>query len=181
MTATIPIALVTGASRGLGKSTALKLASSGSDIILTYLSNAEQAQNVVGEIETLGRRAVALRLDVADSKSFPAFASDLKTALVRGWERERFDHLVNNAGAGAHAAFDATTEEQFDSMVNIHLKGTFFLTQTLLPLINDGGRIVNISSGLTRFSLPGYSAYAAMKGSVEVLMRYLAKELDKFW
>ena len=177
MTAIPPIALVTGASRGLGKSTALKLAASGSDLILTYLSNAEQAQAVVSQIEALGRRAVALRLDVADSKSFAAFAADVKTALVEGWNRERFDYLVNNAGSGTHAAFDATTEEQFDAMVNIHLKGTFFLTQKLLPLINDGGRIVNISSGLTRFSLPGYSAYAAMKGGIEVLTRYLAKEL----
>ena len=177
MTTTTPIALVTGASRGLGKSTALKLAASGSDLILTYLSNAEQVQAVVSQIEALGRRAVALRLDVADSKSFAAFAADVKTALVEGWNRERFDYLVNNAGSGTHAAFDATTEEQFDSMVNIHLKGTFFLTQKLLPLINDGGRIVNISSGLTRFSLPGYSAYAAMKGGIEVLTRYLAKEL----
>lgn len=175
---TIPtIALVTGASRGLGKSTALKLAASGSDIILTYLSNAEQARDVVGQIEALGRRALALRLDVADSKSFAAFAGDVKIAIRQGWQRERFDHLVNNAGSGVHAAFDATTEEQFDAMVNIHLKSTFFLTQKLLPLINDGGRIVNVSSGLTRFSLPGYSAYAAMKGGIEVLTRYLAKEL----
>jgi NAD(P)-dependent dehydrogenase (short-subunit alcohol dehydrogenase family) len=174
---TTPIALITGASRGLGKSTALRLAANGSDILLTYHSNADQAQAVVGQIEALGRRAVALRLDVADSKSFETFAGAVKTALRQGWQRERFDHLVNNAGTGVHAAFDATTEAQFDSMVNIHLKGAFFLTQKLLPLINDGGRIVNISSGLTRFSLPGYAAYAAMKGGVEVLTRYLAKEL----
>ena len=177
MTTTPPIALVTGASRGLGKSTVLKLAASGSDIILTYLSNAEQAQAVVGQVEALGRRAVALRLDVADTSSFTGFAADVATALARSWQRERFDHLVNNAGTGVHAAFDATTEAQFDSMVDVQLKGPFFLTQTLLPLLNDGGRIVNISSGLTRFSLPGYSAYAAMKGGIEVLTRYLAKEL----
>lgn len=177
MTTTPPIALVTGASRGLGKSTAVKLAASGSDIILTYLSNAEQAQDVVRQIEALGRRAVALRLDVADSRSFAGFAADVEAALGQAWQRERFDYLVNNAGTGVHAAFDATSEEQFDAMVNIHLKGTYFLTQKLLPLIIDGGRIVNISSGLTRFSLPGYSAYAAMKGGIEVLTRYLAKEL----
>lgn len=172
-----PISLVTGASRGLGKSTALNLAAGGSDIVLTYLSNAGQAQAVVDQIAALGRRAVGLRLDVADSTSFAAFAADLKTALVQGWQRERFDHLVNNAGTGVYAAFEATTEAQFDAMFNTHLKGTFFLTQTLLPLINDGGRIVNISSGLTRFSLPGFAAYAAMKGGVEVLTRYWAKEL----
>lgn len=178
MTTSIPtIALVTGASRGLGKSTALKLAASGSDIILTYLANAEQAQDVVRQIEALGRRAVALRLDVAESERFPGFAAEVKTALGQGWQRDRFDYLVNNAGTGVHAAFDATTEAQFDEMVKIHLKGPYFLTQQLLPLINDGGRIVNISSGLTRFSLPGYSAYAAMKGGIEVLTRYLAKEL----
>ena len=171
-----PIALVTGGSRGLGKSTALKLAASGCDVILTYLSNAESAQAVVAAIEALGRRAVALRLDVADSKSFAAFAADLKAALGR-WKRDRFDYLVNNAGTGVYANFDATTEEQFDAMVDIHLKGAFFLTQKLLPLIGDGGRIINISSGLTRFTLPGYAAYAAMKGGVEVLTRYLAKEL----
>ena len=177
MTHTTPIALVTGASRGLGKSTALKLAESGSDIILTYLSNAAQAHAVVAQIEALGRVAVALQLDVANSKSFDAFAAEVKAALAERFQRERFDHLVNNAGTGVHAAFDVTSEAQFDAMVNVHLKGTFFLTQKLLPLINDGGRIVNISSGLTRFSLPGYSAYAAMKGGVEVLTRYLAKEL----
>lgn len=177
MTTHIPIALVTGASRGLGKSTALKLAASGVDIIATFLANADQAQAVVGQVEALGRRAVALRLDVADSKSFAGFADDVRTALRQGWQRERFDYLVNNAGTGVHAAFDATTEDQFDSMVNIHLKGTFFLTQKMLPLLDDGGRIVNISSGLTRFSLPGYSAYAAMKGGIEVLTRYMAKEL----
>lgn len=177
MTTVPTIALVTGASRGLGKSTALTLVANGSDIIVTYLSQAEQAQAVVGQIEALGRRAMALRLDVGDSRSFPGFAADLKRAIGQRWQRERIDHLVNNAGSGVYAAFDATTEEQFDAMVNIHLKGTYFLTQALLPLMNDGGRIVNISSGLTRFSLPGYSAYAAMKGGIEVLTRYLAKEL----
>jgi NAD(P)-dependent dehydrogenase (short-subunit alcohol dehydrogenase family) len=171
-----PIALVTGASRGLGKNTALALAARGEDILLTYRDNAREAQQVVAAIEAQGRRATALRLDVADSGSFAAFAAQVREALS-GWQCERFDHLVNNAGVGIHASFAETTEAQFDTLMNIHLKGAFFLTQSLLPLINDGGRIVNISSGLARFSLPGYAAYAAMKGGVEVLTRYLAKEL----
>ena len=174
---TAPIALVTGASRGLGRNTALKLAERGSDLILTYRSGADEAQQTVSQIEALGRRAVALPLDVAQSKSFPAFAAEVKAALARVWDRERFDHLVNNAGVGVHASFAETTEEQFDMLFDTHLKGTFFLTQQMLPLLNDGGRIVNVSSGLARFSLPGYSAYASMKGGVEVLTRYLAKEL----
>ena len=174
---TTPIALVTGASRGLGKNTALHLAAAGSDVILTYRSGAAEAQQVVREIEALGRRAVALPLDVSDSTSFDAFAAQVKEALVEVWQRERFDHLVNNAGHGVHASFAETTEAAFDGLVAVHLKGPFFLTQKLLPLIADGGRIVNISSGLARFSLPGYAAYAAMKGGIEVLTRYLAKEL----
>ena len=174
---TTPIALVTGASRGLGRSTALHLAARGVDVILTYHSNATEAQAVVGQIEALGRRAVALQLDVGHSQSFAAFADALKTALAQGWQRERFDYLVNNAGVGLYAPFAAATEAQFDTLMNVHLKGPFFLTQRLLPLLGDGGRIVNVSSGLTRFSLPGYAAYATMKGGVEVLTRYLAKEL----
>jgi NAD(P)-dependent dehydrogenase (short-subunit alcohol dehydrogenase family) len=172
-----PIALVTGASRGLGKNTALALAARGVDVLLTYRENAAEAQHTATAIEAQGRRAVALRLDVADSRGFAAFAAQVRESLAVVWQRERFDHLVNNAGIGIHAAFAETTEAQFDTLMNIHLKGTFFLTQALLPLINDGGRIVNISSGLARFALPGYAAYAAMKGGVEVLTRYLAKEL----
>ena len=172
-----PIALITGGSRGLGRSTALQLAARGVDVILTYRSNVAEAQSVVGQIEALGRRAIALELDVADSASFAAFAAAVKTALQHGWQRERFDYLVNNAGVGLHTPFADATEEQFDTLMRIHLKGPFFLTQKLLPLLNDGGRIVNISSGLTRFALPGYAAYATMKGGVEVLTRYLAKEL----
>jgi len=174
---TTPIALVTGGSRGLGRSTALHLAARGVDVILTYHSNAAEAQAVVGQIEALGRRAVALQLDVGHSPSFAAFADALKKALAQGWQRERFDYLVNNAGVGHYAPFAEATEAQFDTLMNVHLKGPFFLTQKLLPLLNDGGRIVNVSSGLTRFSLPGYAAYATMKGGVEVLTRYLAKEL----
>ena len=171
------IALITGGSRGLGRSTALKLAEQGVGVVLTYRSNASEAAKVVAQIEQMGRRAAALPLDVGDSKSFRDFAAVLKRTLSQTWQREQFDFLVNNAGMGVHASFAETTEAQFDELVNVHFKGTFFLTQALLPLLADGGRIVNISSGLARFALPGYAAYAAMKGGVEVLTRYLAKEL----
>lgn len=171
------IAIVTGGSRGLGKNTALKLARQGVDVILTYRSQAAEAAAVVAEIQQLGAQAAAVQLDVADSKSFPAFAAQLKALLSTKWQRNSFDFLINNAGIGIHASFAETTEEQFDQLVNIQFKGTFFLTQNLLSLIADGGRIINISTGLTRFSFPGYAAYASMKGAVEVLSRYLAKEL----
>ena len=172
-----PIVLITGGSRGLGRSAALALAARGVDLILTYRSGLAEAQAVVAEAQALGVRAVALPLDVADSAGFPAFAEQVRAALWQHWRRERFDHLVNNAGIGVHAAFADTTEAQFDQLMNVHLKGPFFLTQALLPLMADGGRILNLSSGLARFALPGYAAYAAMKGAVEVLTRYLAKEL----
>ncbi|MFL6695607.1 MAG: SDR family NAD(P)-dependent oxidoreductase, partial [Vitreoscilla sp.] len=173
-----PIALVTGGSRGLGRSAVLKLAERGTDAIFTYKSNEAEAQAVVRQVEALGRRAVALQLDAGDSKSFAAFAGRVKSALSSTWQRKDFDYLVNNAGMGGdHAGVAETTEEQFDLLFNVHLKGTFFLTQKLLPLIRDGGRILNTSSGLARFALPGNAAYAAMKGGVEVLTRYLAKEL----
>lgn len=175
--ADIRIALVTGASRGLGRNTALKLAQQGVHLILTYKDNQADAAEVVRQIEQLGRRAVALQLDVADSSSFTAFAGRVQGVLQDTWHTGQFDYLVNNAGTGVHAAFAETTEEQFDALVNIHLKSTFFLTQKLLPLVKDGGRIVNTSSGLARFTFPGYAAYAAMKGGIEVLTRYMAKEL----
>jgi NAD(P)-dependent dehydrogenase (short-subunit alcohol dehydrogenase family) len=174
---TTPIALITGGSRGLGRSAALHLAAQGTDVILTYRGRADEAAAVVSRIEALGRRAVALQLDVGRSADFPAFAARVSDTLRTHWQRERFDHLVNNAGVGVHAAFADTTEAQFDELVNVHFKGVFFLTQALLPLIADGGRILNVSSGLTRFALRGYAAYAAMKGAVEVLTRYQAKEL----
>jgi NAD(P)-dependent dehydrogenase (short-subunit alcohol dehydrogenase family) len=176
-TTTVPIALVTGGSRGLGKSTALHLAKRGTDVILTYKSGGAEAEATVAEIESMGRRAQALPLDVSKSTTFVEFAIRLRDALARNWQRDKLNFLVNNAGIGIHANFADTTEAQFDELVNIHLKGVFFLTQKLLPLLADGGRIVNISSGLTRFALPGYSAYAAMKGAIEVLSRYMAKEL----
>jgi len=177
-TRTPSIALVTGGSRGLGRSAVLKLAERGVDAILTYRSNEAEAQAVVDQVRALGRRAVALQLDVADSASFAAFAERVKSVLATTWQRGDFDYLVNNAGVGGeHASVAETTEAQFDMLFNVHLKGTFFLTQKLLPLIRDGGRILNTSSGLARFALPGYAAYAAMKGGVEVLTRYLAKEL----
>ncbi|MDR3418949.1 MAG: SDR family oxidoreductase [Nevskia sp.] len=177
MTTSNPIALVTGGSRGLGRNAALKLAEQGVDVVITYRNNRTEAQAVVAEIEKRGRRAASLPLDVAVVSRFGAFAERLSSVLRTQWQRERFDFLVNNAGSGAHAPFAETTEAQFDEMLNIHLKGVFFLTQALLPLLADKGRILNLSSGLTRFALPGYAAYAAMKGAVEVLTKYLAKEL----
>jgi len=171
-----PIALVTGGSRGLGRDAALKLAAAGTDVILTFNARRADADAVVAEIAAGGRRAAALALDVSKSASFDAFVDAVRAQLA-AWGRERIDALVNNAGIGLHAGVTETTEAQFDELVAIHLKAPYFLTQKLLPLIADGGRILNVSSGLTRFSLPGYSAYAAMKGGVEVLSRYFAKEL----
>ena len=171
------IALVTGASRGLGRNTALHIARHGGDVIITYQSREADAQAVVDEIRALGRQALALRLDVGDVASFAAFAAGLRAALDQTWGRERFDHLVNNAGHGDMASIVDTTEAQFDRLVDVHFKGVFFLTQALLPLLADGGRIVNLSSGLTRVSFPGFGAYAAAKGAVEVLSVYLAREL----
>ena len=170
------ISLVTGASRGLGRNTATSIARRGGDVILTYQSRAEDAQAVVAEIEALGRKAVAIRLDSGDIASFPAFVETLQAALRTTWGRTTFDHLVNNAGHGEHAPLADTTEAQFDRLVDVHFKGVFFLAQALVPLLADGGRIVNLSSGLTRTTIPGYAAYAAMKGAVEVMTRYMAKE-----
>ncbi|MDD0841752.1 SDR family NAD(P)-dependent oxidoreductase [Pseudomonas sp. Gutcm_11s] len=171
------ITLITGASRGLGKNAALHLARHGHDLILTYNSGQAEAEALVAEIRALGRKAVALQLDVSRSAGFADFAERVRQALAVTWQRDSFDALVNNAGIGIHVPFAETSEEQFDQLLNIHLKGTFFLTQRLLPLLADGGRILNVSTGLARFSLPGYAAYAAMKGGIEVLTRYLAKEL----
>ncbi|WP_318362592.1 SDR family NAD(P)-dependent oxidoreductase [Enterobacter sp.] len=174
---TQPIAIVTGGSRGLGKNAALKLAAKGTDLILTYHSNAQAAAAVVGEIERAGAKAVALQLDVSDVSQFAGFAEQVRQQLKDVWQRDNFDYLLNNAGVGLYAPYADTSEAQFDEMMNIHLKGPFFLTQRLLPLMKDGGRILNVSSGLARFALPGSSTYAAMKGAMEVLTRYQAKEL----
>lgn len=171
------IAIITGGSRGLGANAALKLAAKGVDLILTYKRDAEAADAVVSRANELGVKACALPLDAGQISSFAAFATQVKEALDVQWGRNHFDFLVNNAGMGIHAGFAETTEEQFDELMNVHLKGVYFLTQSLLPLLSDGGRILNVSSGLARFALPGYSAYAAMKGAIEVLTRYLAKEL----
>lgn len=171
------IALVTGASRGLGRNTALSIARRGGDVILTYQSRSADADAVVAEIKALGRKAVAFQLDSGNVAAFAPFVDKLRATLRETWGRETFDHLVNNAGHGDYALIADTTEAQFDSLMNVHFKGVFFLTQALLPLIADGGRIVNLSSGLTRMSYPGYGAYAAVKGAVEVLSVYLAKEL----
>lgn len=170
------IAIITGGSRGLGRSTAINLARRGVDILFTYRADQDSAASATREIEAMGRRAAAYRLDTGDIRAFDVFTAEVRNTL-QTWGRDRFDYLVNNAGTSLHAAFAETTDVQFDEIFNVHVKGVYFLTQKLLPLINDGGRIVNISSGLARVALPGSSAYGAAKGAVEVLTRYLAKEL----
>lgn len=175
----VKIALITGSSKGLGKNTALALARKGVDVIVTYHTSKAEADDVVLEIESIGGKATALQLDTRDIKSFDIFVASVKQVIQGKWQASQFDFLVNNAGIGINKPFAETTEEEFDNLMNMHVKGVFFLTQKLLPTIKDGGRIVNISSGLARFALPGYSAYAMMKGAVEVLTRYLAKELGE--
>lgn len=172
------IALITGGSRGLGANMARHLAQKGVGVIVTYHQRRDAAAAVCNEVASLGGRAEALQLDVAASENFQNFAAEVKTLLAEKFNRENFDFLVNNAGTGAYAPIASTTPQQFDEMVAIQLKAPFFLTQALLPLIADGGKILNISSGLTRFSYPGYAAYAMMKGGIEVFTRYLAKELS---
>lgn len=171
------IALVTGGSRGLGEDMAINLAKKGLDVVLTYRSNKEEADKTVREVEKIGQKAYALQLDVADSQSFDAFVKEVKNVLGSHFEASKIDYLINNAGIGINAPIAETTEEQFDTLVDIHFKGAFFLTQKLLPLLADGGGIVNISSGLARFSFLGYSVYGSMKAAIEALTRYQAKEL----
>ncbi|EPE99321.1 SDR family NAD(P)-dependent oxidoreductase [Rhizobium grahamii] len=170
------VAIVTGGSRGLGRNTAIDLARRGVNVIVTYRANQAEAETAVSEIKALGVEAIALQLDTGRVADFDAFVGKVKEAL-QGLGRTRFDYLVNNAGSSYHATIAETTEEAFDELVNVHLKGVFFLTQKLLPLMADGGRIINVSSGLARFAVPGISAYASMKGAIEVFTRYLAKEL----
>ena len=171
------IALVTGGSRGLGKNMAIALAKKGIDVILTFNSKESEANEVVSEIMALGRRAAAIQLNVDNIQNFDAFFENVKAVLQSHFDTDTFDFLINNAGIGVHSSFADTTEAHFDALTNIQFKGPFFLTQKALPLLNDGGGIVNLSTGLARFSTPGYAAYASMKGAMETLTKYLAKEL----
>ena len=170
------IAVITGASRGLGRNTALNLARRGVDIIFTYRANQKEAESLVREVAALGAKAAGFPLHTGKIHSFDEFAGHVRNTL-QAWGQDRFDYLINNAGGSLHASLDQTTEAQFDEIVDVHFKGVYFLTQKLLPLMRDGGRIVNISSGLARVALPGSSAYGATKAAVEMLTRYMAKEL----
>lgn len=171
------VAIVTGGSRGLGRNTAIAIARRCDDVILTYHSNRAEAESAVREIEALGRRAVALPLDTGDASSFDAFATTVAKVLDDTWKRDRFDFLVNNAGHAAYGTFGSITESDADGLYRVHLKGPVFLTQALLPLIRDGGRIVNLSSGLARFATPGYAFYGSLKAAIDMMTRYMAVEL----
>lgn len=171
------IALVTGGSRGLGKDMAISFARRGIDVVLTYRNKEMEALETVREIESIGRKAAALQLDMGKVESLDGFVDQLKNILQKNWNTDHFDFLVNNAGMGATVPFLQVTEEVFDDFLNVHFKGVYFLTQKTVPLMNEGGRIINISTGTTRFSNPGYSVYASMKGAIEVFTKYLAKEL----
>ncbi len=171
------IAIVTGGSRGLGRDMALSLAKKGIDVILTYQKNENLALEVIAEIENMDGNAAALKLDMSNPASLDAFVTEVKALLLTKWDADHFDYLVNNAGMGATVAFKDVTEELFNDFLNVHFKSVFFLTQKLSPLINNGGRIVNVSSGTTRFCVPGYSVYASFKSAIETFTKYLAKEL----
>lgn len=173
------IVIITGASRGIGAATALQVAKRGMGVIVTYNSHAKGAEEVVCGIEAEGGKAVALELDVAKVASFPAFAMAVAAALKSTWERDRFEALVNNAGYGLFNPIERVTEAEFDGLLNVHLKGPFFLTQTLLPLMADGGHIVNVTSATTRVATAGVAPYAAFKSGLEVLTRYMAKEFGE--
>jgi NAD(P)-dependent dehydrogenase (short-subunit alcohol dehydrogenase family) len=171
------IALITGGSRGLGRNAALQLSQKGIDVILTYRKNKQEAEEVVAAIQKNGQKATALQLDIAESKSFDGFVKQVSATLKKDFGTSTFNFLINNAGIEGTSPVTSTSEELFDSLFNVHLKGTYFLTQKALPILADGGRIINFSTGLARFAVPGYSAYASMKGAIEVFTRYLAKEL----
>lgn len=179
MKSTNKIALITGGSRGLGKNEAITLAKQGHDVIITYNNRKEEADKVVAEINGLGRKAAALQLNTGEAKTFDSFKDHLTVVLQKVWNTNRFDFLINNAGIDWAAPFEQSTEEQLDTLYNIHFKGVFLLSQTLVPVMNDGGRIVNTSTGLARFTTPGYAAYASMKAAIETLTRYMAKELGQ--
>jgi NAD(P)-dependent dehydrogenase (short-subunit alcohol dehydrogenase family) len=171
------IILVTGGSRGLGKDMAINIAKRGMDVIITYRGNKEGADETIQRVKESGGKAVALSLDMSQLSSLDAFVSEVNSVLKKEWNGGKLFGLVNNAGIGGNFPFGNVTEQVFDDFLNIHFKGVYFLTQKLLPLFEDGGRIVNISTGTTRFVNPGYSVYASMKGAIEVFTKYLAKEL----
>ncbi|WP_423146106.1 SDR family NAD(P)-dependent oxidoreductase [Rubrolithibacter danxiaensis] len=171
------IALITGGSRGLGRNAALQLADKGIDVIITYRAEKDKALEVVSEIKAKGQQALAIQLDVADTASFDNFFNTLSEKLKEVWDTDKFNYLINNAGIDAASLISQTSEEAFDSLFNVHFKGVYFLTQKALPLLADSGRIINISTGLTRFTTLGYAAYASMKGAIEVFTKYLAKEV----
>jgi NAD(P)-dependent dehydrogenase (short-subunit alcohol dehydrogenase family) len=173
------IALVTGGSRGLGKDMALRLAEKGHHVVITFVARKEAANDVVKEIENNGAEAIALQYDAENIAALPDFVSNFKQAIKDKWNAENFDFLINNAGIGANIPFEKATVSDFDKFLNVHFKSVYFLSQQLLPLINDGGRIINISTGTTKYCVPGYSIYASMKGAIEVFTRYLAKEAGK--
>jgi NAD(P)-dependent dehydrogenase (short-subunit alcohol dehydrogenase family) len=171
------IALVTGGSRGLGRDMATSLAKKGHDVIITYAGNKTEADNTIKLVEAEGGKCAAIQLDLKDLSVLDQFITDLGKLLKEKFNAEKFDFLINNAGMGATIPFEKATEKEFDEFLNVHYKGVYFLTQKSLAILNNGGRIVNLSSGTTRFANPGYSIYASMKGAVETFTKYLAKEL----
>lgn len=176
MESTAKIALVTGGSRGLGKDMALSLAKKGIDVILTYNTNKEEAEKVVSEIQSMKRKASCLPFDAANFKMLDSFVTDVVNTLKKNWNTDKLDFLVNNAGVGATIPIPQVTEEAFDRLMNIHFKSVYFLTQKILPNINDNGAVVFISSGTTRFCVHGYSVYSSLKSAIETFTKYVAKE-----
>ncbi|TSJ45732.1 SDR family NAD(P)-dependent oxidoreductase [Fluviicola chungangensis] len=174
---TSKLALITGGSRGLGRSMANKLAEKGINVVITYHTNKAEADKVVAEIQSKGAEALALPLDVSKADTFQSFVATLRSSIKSNFDKEKIDFLVNNAGIGLSTPLGATEPSVFDSLTDIHFKAPFFLTQLIVPFVNDGGGIVNISSGLARFTAPGYSVYGSLKAAVEQLSRYLAQEL----